>query len=246
MKTLPPLPVLQAFEAAARLGSFSRAARERHLTAGAISRHIQALEHWRGEPLFSRNGPHVALTEAGRALRHSLTEPLQALHDALAAPGGPAAAQSLHVFTLPSIAVSLLLPNLEAFRARHPHIRLSLLTRYEMMSLPPVLPVVAVRYGVFDATGLTCHRAPEEAHFAAATPAWLSRYGSDPGAWPAGEMLRHSGTPWPQRLGRTKLPAAEGIEFNDAALALFGGGVALGLAVSSGLIGQVAAVTVYA
>lgn len=220
MKTLPPLPVLQAFEAAARLGAFSRAATERHVTPGAISRHIQTLEHWCGEALFVRNGPHIVLTEAGKALRTSLAEPLQALHDALTLPGGTAVAQSLHVFTLPSIAVSLLLPNLGDFRARYPHIRLSLLTQYQIMSLPPVLPVVAVRYGLFDPAGLTCHRSPEENHVAAATPDWLARYGTDPQAWPTSERLRHSGTPWPQRIGRGRLPVAEGIEFNDAALAL--------------------------
>lgn len=231
MKTLPPLPVLQAFEAAARLGAFSRAAAERHVTPGAISRHVQTLEHWCGEALFVRNGPHITLTEAGKALRQSLAEPLQALHDALTSPGGPAAAQSLHVFTLPSIATSLLLPNLGTFRAQHRHIRLSLLTQYQMMSLPPVLPVVAVRYGPFDPAGLTCHRSPEESHLAVAAPAWLARYGSDPQAWPAQERLRHSDTPWPERIGRgARLKAAEGMECNDAALVLAAARAELGVA----------------
>lgn len=40
---LPPLYALRAFEAAARLGSFSKAAELLNVTPGAISRHIRTL-----------------------------------------------------------------------------------------------------------------------------------------------------------------------------------------------------------
>src|SRR4051812_12209259 len=108
MKHLPPLPVLQAFEAAARLGSFSRAATERNLTPSAISRHIQTLEHWCGHALFTRNGPQVTLTRDGEALRQRLGEPMQALYDALLPATDTARETPLSLFTLPSIAESLI------------------------------------------------------------------------------------------------------------------------------------------
>jgi len=219
MKHLPPLPVLQAFEAAARLGSFSRAAAERNLTPGAISRHIQALEHWHGKALFARNGPQVALTPDGRALRDRLSEPMQALYDALAPVADTLRETPLNLLTLPSIAESLILPHLADFRARHPHIRLSIQTQYAMMSLPPSLPVVAVRFGVFDEGGLTVHRSAEETHIAVAAPGWIERHGADPAGWPAGDMLRHTDTAWPARLGKARL-RPEGLEINDAALLL--------------------------
>jgi len=219
MKHLPPLPVLQAFEAAARLGSFSRAAAERHLTPGAISRHIQALEHWHGKALFTRNGPHVALTPEGQALRDRLTEPMQALYDALLPVADTQRETPLSLLTLPSIAESLILPHLADFRERFPHIRLSLLTQYAMMSLPPALPVVAVRFGVFDEAGLTVHRSAEETHIAVAAPEWIARHGGDPAGWPAGEMLRHTDTVWPMRFGKARM-RPEGLEVNDAALLL--------------------------
>jgi LysR family transcriptional regulator, glycine cleavage system transcriptional activator len=41
---LPPLNAIKAFEAAARLGSFTRAADELNVTHGAVSRQIRALE----------------------------------------------------------------------------------------------------------------------------------------------------------------------------------------------------------
>jgi len=220
MKPLPPLPVLQAFEAAARLNSFSRAAGERNLTPGAVSRHIQTLEHWYGATLFARNGPQVKLTADGQALRDRLGGAMQALYDALAPQTRAMRETSLSLFTLPSIAESLILPRLADFRGRHPQIRLSILTQYAMMSLPPALPVLAVRFGAFDEGGLSVHRSPEETYVAVAGPGWIAAHGSDPALWPPTDMLRHTDTVWPARLGKLRLPRPQGLEINDAALLL--------------------------
>ena len=51
---LPPLKALPAFEQAARLRSFSAAADELHVTHGAISRQMKALEQHFGVRLFRR------------------------------------------------------------------------------------------------------------------------------------------------------------------------------------------------
>jgi len=66
-RRLPPLNALRAFEAAARLGSFKQAAAELHVTHGAVSRHVQVLEHWLGTPMFRRLNRRVLLTDAGNA-----------------------------------------------------------------------------------------------------------------------------------------------------------------------------------
>ena len=68
-RPLPSLNALRAFEAAARLESVSRAAAELHVTHGAISRHIHALEADLGTALFTRAGRGLALTPAGQRLR---------------------------------------------------------------------------------------------------------------------------------------------------------------------------------
>lgn len=77
--TLPPLYALRAFEAAARLGSFSKAAVQLNVTPGAISRHIRTLEEWFDCELFQRSGPRVEVTEAGRTLGRQLTEGFKSL-----------------------------------------------------------------------------------------------------------------------------------------------------------------------
>ena len=56
---LPPLNACRAFEAAARLGSFSRAAEELNVTAGAVSHQVKVLEGWIGRQLFRRRTNNV-------------------------------------------------------------------------------------------------------------------------------------------------------------------------------------------
>ena len=68
-RDLPPLNALRAFEAAARLQSFSQAAEELSVTHGAVSRQIRALEAQLGVALFVKDGRGVKLTEAGMRLR---------------------------------------------------------------------------------------------------------------------------------------------------------------------------------
>lgn len=63
---LPPLATLPAFSIAARTGSLTLAARELHLTPGAISRQIKSLEEALGVQLFHRGHNTISLTDAGR------------------------------------------------------------------------------------------------------------------------------------------------------------------------------------
>ncbi|MFN3544847.1 MAG: LysR family transcriptional regulator [Thiobacillus sp.] len=63
---------LQVFEAAARLGGYTRAAEALHMTQPAVSMQIRQLEDQAGMPLFDQIGKKVHLTDAGRALyRHA-------------------------------------------------------------------------------------------------------------------------------------------------------------------------------
>jgi DNA-binding transcriptional LysR family regulator len=68
-RILPSLNALHAFEAAARLESVTRAAGELHVTHGAVSRQIKALEGELGKALFARQGRGLTLTPAGLRLR---------------------------------------------------------------------------------------------------------------------------------------------------------------------------------
>ena len=64
---LPPLNGLRAFEAAARHLSFTRAADELGVTAGAVSQQVKSLESALGIALFRRLPRSLVLTEDGAA-----------------------------------------------------------------------------------------------------------------------------------------------------------------------------------
>lgn len=65
---IPPSNGLMAFEAVARLGSFSKAADELSVTQSAVSHRISQLESLTGVSLFLRVGQLVTLTEHGKEL----------------------------------------------------------------------------------------------------------------------------------------------------------------------------------
>jgi DNA-binding transcriptional LysR family regulator len=66
---------LEVFEAIARLGSFTRAAEELHLSQPTVSMQIKKLADAYAMPLFEQIGKKVYLTDAGRAL-HAFTREL--------------------------------------------------------------------------------------------------------------------------------------------------------------------------
>jgi DNA-binding transcriptional LysR family regulator len=78
-KRLPPLEPLIAFEAAARLLSFTRAGLELHLSQAAISQQIRSLESSLQVKLFSRSHRAVQLTNEGREYQHTVVAILKQL-----------------------------------------------------------------------------------------------------------------------------------------------------------------------
>jgi LysR family transcriptional regulator, glycine cleavage system transcriptional activator len=78
-RNVPPLQFLQGFEAASRLGSFSKAAEELGLSQSAVSHEMRLLEERVGQPLFLRVGRGVQLTDAGRLYQRSVRQALDDL-----------------------------------------------------------------------------------------------------------------------------------------------------------------------
>ncbi len=82
MDKLPPLNAIKAFEAIARCGSVSDAARSLHVTHGAVSRQLRLLEEDLGCVLFQRHGRGLVMTEAGERLQATAIEALDMLRSA--------------------------------------------------------------------------------------------------------------------------------------------------------------------
>lgn len=125
-RQLPSLNALRAFEAAARLESVSRAADELHVTHGAVSRQIRALESDLGLPLFARQGRGLALTAAGVRLRDAADTAFARLQEAyseLRRDTGPAA---LVLGCPASVLARWVIPRLERLGRELPSVKLHL------------------------------------------------------------------------------------------------------------------------
>src|SRR6476661_6139115 len=83
-RPMPPLSALRAFEAAARHLSLTSAARELHVTPGALSHQIRGLEELLGVKLFERRVRAIALTAAGKQLYPGLQTGFTQIRDAVA------------------------------------------------------------------------------------------------------------------------------------------------------------------
>ena len=84
MYRLPPLRQLQAFESAARLLSFRKAAEELSVTPTAVSHQIRLLERYCGQPLFQRQPRPLQLTTAGAQLLPVVRDAFLSISDELA------------------------------------------------------------------------------------------------------------------------------------------------------------------
>lgn len=147
MPASPPLNTLRAFEAAARLNSFSAAAGELHLTAAAISHRIKELEQALGMPLFIRQARGVRLTEAGRRYQARIADAFGIIASATTELSQPPLAGPL-VLSLPhGFCRHWLLPRLAGLLARHPGLRLTLKAEDRLADLRIGQADLAIRFG---------------------------------------------------------------------------------------------------
>jgi len=125
---LPPLNALKSFETAARLGSFRAAGDEMCVSHSAISYHVKQLERHLGLALFHREPRALSLTPAGRTLYASVRESFNRIADTAERLVAPRGGDVLTLQLYSTLTIRWLIPRLPDFEARHPELRLRLLT----------------------------------------------------------------------------------------------------------------------
>jgi DNA-binding transcriptional LysR family regulator len=143
---LPPLDLLEAFEAAARHLSFTRAADELSLTQSAVSRQIAALEDRLGVPLFHRLHRALRLTEAGVQLHVTASAVLQQLHGVTEQLRQVQRQKTVVVTTTPGFAGLWLIPRLSEFTASHADVDVRISAGLNLVNLDRDGVDLAVRY----------------------------------------------------------------------------------------------------
>lgn len=130
-RRLPPLNALRAFEAASRHASFTRAAQELHVSQGAVSRHVAALERWLQVQLFSRHARGIDLTPNGasffRIVRGALDQVEYGARQLCERPDQKA----LRLKVPPTFGIRWLVPRLARFHALNRDIDVQITTSHQ-------------------------------------------------------------------------------------------------------------------
>ena len=147
-KLLLDMVTVQAFECAARHGSFTRAAAELSLTQSAVSRQVKDLESRLGAQLFERIRQRVVLSQDGRRFLPQARKLLQQTEDiVLRTMSAAEAGLSLSVATLPTFGSRWLSPRLPKFLDLNPGAVLNVGSRSKPFEFEEEDFDLAIHYG---------------------------------------------------------------------------------------------------
>jgi DNA-binding transcriptional LysR family regulator len=176
MPYLPSLTALRCVDASARLGSFTRAAQELHLTQSAVSHHILALEHQLGVKLFARESGRVQLTAAGKMYWDETLPAIEQLQRATRQVTD--LKRDRHTLTVsvpPSFANTWLMPRVCDFVAKNPDITLNLRNRVASDKPDDERAHAAIELSEGNAPGVVSVRLLSPVYRLYASPALLRR-----------------------------------------------------------------------
>ena len=241
---------LRSFDAAARHGSFTKAAAELCITQGAVSQQVKQLEDWLRRPLFLRTPRALVPTPEGKWLAVVLRESFDAIESTLAQMRQPAEAATATLSCSPSFAMSWLTPRLGDFFRQHPHTGLRVFGEFHTLDRTRMVRdgvEAAVRFDLGGYRDLNATVFLDEWLIPVASPEFLARH--PPINTPEdlhGDWLLHDGSAWDgadtyeewqhwfAQRGATPPPLAGGQQFNLSQLALgaalAGQGIAMGRA----------------
>jgi DNA-binding transcriptional LysR family regulator len=169
---------LKVFARAARLGSFSSAARELGLSQPSVSRITAELEREVGVSLLTRTTRAVVLTDAGLDYLSRIEPLLDALEEAdLAARGTGELRGTLRIGVSSSFGIREVIPSLPSFIARHPGLRIHLAFDDQHQNLVVDGVDLAFRFGALADSTATARLLDASPRLILAAPDYLERAG---------------------------------------------------------------------
>jgi LysR family glycine cleavage system transcriptional activator len=229
---LPALGALRAFEAAARLNSFSKAAEELHVTPSAISHQIHALEADLGVSLFHRRNRQVELTASGKLLVPGLSEAFAGIRTAVHRMRAHNETGALTITASPSFVAKWLVLRLHRFQERFPAVDVRISTSDEIVDLTTGDFDLAIRYGTGRYPGLDVELLMRNEVFPACSPRLLE---SGPPLRTPDDLTQHAlihdtavdrdplaptWAMWLKAAGVKAPPTTAGLTFNNGHMAL--------------------------
>ncbi|HEY3255774.1 MAG TPA: transcriptional regulator GcvA [Polyangiaceae bacterium] len=240
---LPPMQALRAFEAAARVQSLTKAAESLHLTHGAISHQIKALEEDLGVRLVERAGRGIRLTDEGERFASRVRAALSELAEAVREISERSNPRQLRVSMVPSFAARWLLPRIGRFVAAHPDIDLDVRANPALVDFRRDDVDAAIRYGLGQWPGVIAEHLFDDIFFPVCSPRFaggrLPRRPVDLSRYP---LMRSEGElwkPWFEAAGLDWPEPSRGPMFSDSSHMLQAAAEGQGIALArSALIGS--------
>ena len=149
------LKATEYFEAAARLGTVTKAAAELGVSPSAVSQQIKLLESQFGVMLFRREKRRLKLTADGDRLFQTTTQAFAALRNSRNAIRQLRGQRSLNMRVSPSYGVRWLGPRIATFASKNPDWNIRIDATPEFTEFDTEAIDLDLRYGLGDWTGLT-------------------------------------------------------------------------------------------
>lgn len=176
-RLIPDIATLQAFECAARHGSFTQAGAELNLTQSAVSRQIKDLESQLGVLLFERVRQRVVLSDAGQRFLPEVRRLLAQSEELMVrAMGAARSDNALSIATLPTFGSRWLTPRLHKFMALYPDTVLTVGSRSQPFDFDEESFDIAIHYGQSVWARGTCTFLCNEVIVPVASRSMLTKY----------------------------------------------------------------------
>ncbi|MDQ0073298.1 DNA-binding transcriptional LysR family regulator [Variovorax boronicumulans] len=235
MRKIPPIHLLLAFDAVARVRSFNKAADELNISHSTVSYRIRELEKSLGLSLFDRTTRSVALTAGGVHLHDQVRGAVATLEAAFASFTDKR--DVVRISALPSFARFRVIPELSEFHRTHPAVSIEISPTTRRVDIDEGEADIAIRYSKSTPLAFHCERLLDDEWFPVATPQYLARMGNlgIEALFKQANLLSHSRQPWDSWLGEAGIrisPAKRSLTFSDTGFlldaALGDQGIALG------------------
>ena len=235
---MPPkasLNAIQIFTIAARHGSFLAAANELHVTPGAVSRQIKALESKLGRQLFVRCTRRVELTEAGQMLMDFVLPAVNMIDEAWRQMSGVVQSTVLHLECTPTFAMHWLIPRLSSYREQYPKVEVVLRTTQGAIDRSTQSHLI-IRRCPSQFSGLIGHPFMDEYSLLVCSPGYLRKQDvSSPASIARARLISVRSRPdlWPKWIAHHGLRSCgndDHMEFDNTILAIQAATQRLGIA----------------
>ncbi|PSW22183.1 LysR family transcriptional regulator [Photobacterium sanctipauli] len=235
---------LATFEVVAKYGNLTQAAKQLHLTPGALSQQIKQLEQRLALILFERHSRGLTLTEEGKALYQVVSQSLEAIETVLAKLKQPADSQEIHLKLTPSFAYKWLVPKLHDFYRQYPDIKVLTFADGALVDHQCDDVDLVIDYCQFGTDTSDGKLLLEEHLIPVMSPAYYQKYDwQSEGSWKTVTLL-HDAMPcreaqkdqewryWFDSMGKKFIHSPEGHYFNRTDMAMAAAEAGLGVALA--------------